>query len=318
MASHDRREPEAQGTDRIDRRGFLKCMAWAGTSMVWTISGGLLSSCETGTRRVPVAAKELFFVQISDSHIGFAGAANKDVTGTFARAISQINSLPTRPAFVMHTGDLTHGSTNKQFDTVRQMFTTIKTGHVFQIPGEHDALQGGEKAYLQVFGKGSTGSGYYSFDMQGVHFLALVNSVALEGPGRLGAVQLDWIRKDLAGRSAETPLVVFAHYPLFALYPRWGWSTDDAAQALDMMKRFASVNVLNGHVHQIMSKTEGNVTFHTARAMGYPLPPPGSAPAPAPLMVPSSQLHAALGIREATLVTHATTLAIKDDTLAAR
>src|SRR5262245_11723876 len=295
-------------------------MAWAGTSAVWTISGGVLAACGTSGKHVPVAAaKGLFFVQISDSHIGFTGPANSDVTATFAEAISKINALPQRPAFVMHTGDLTHASTDKQFDTVRQMFTTIKTGHVFQVPGEHDALQNGEKTYLQFFGKGSTGTGYYSFDVSGIHCLALANAVA-GGMGHLGGDQLEWIKKDLAGRAAETPLVVFAHIPLFAMYPDWGWSTDDSVQALDLMKRFASVNVLNGHVHQIMTKTEGNVTFDTARSTGYPLPHPAQAPgqaqpAPNPVVLPAGQLHTALGVREVTIQNHTSALAFKDETL---
>lgn len=256
--------------DQMDRRGFLKCMAWAGTSVVWTVSGGVLTACESVAAQGPVGKpKDLFFVQISDSHIGFKGTANSDVTGTFGQAINQINSLPERPAFVMHTGDLTHTSSVQQFDTVKQMFTTIKTGHVLQVPGEHDAIPNGDQLYLKLFGKGSAGNGYYSFDVNGVHFLALVNSVGLQGPqgmGHLGPGQLDWIRRDLAGRSSSTPLVVFGHLPLFAMYPPWGWSTDDATRALGMMRRFGSVTVLNGHVHQIMSKTEGNITFHTARA----------------------------------------------------
>ena len=304
-------------THEIDRRGFLKCMAWAGTGAVWTVAGGVLSGCQLGAPAAPAASrtKDLSFVQISDSHIGFRGLANQDVTGTFGLAIDQVNALAARPAFVMHTGDLTHTATAEQFDTVKQMLGTIKTGGVFQVPGEHDAVTGDDKAYLGVFGKSAVGSGYYSFDMNGVHFLALVNSVATQGMGHLGADQLDWIRKDLAGLSSETPLVVFAHVPLFAMYPAWGWSTDDAVQALAMMKRFGAVTCLNGHVHQVMSKVEGNVTFHTARATGFPQPRPGEAPNPGPLTVPAGQLHAALGITEARYVAKTSQVAVVDDPL---
>ncbi len=287
-------------TPEIDRRGFLKCMAWAGTGVVWTVAGGLLSSCELGAAAPPKArTKDLSFVQVSDSHLGFKGPANQDVTGTFQVAIDQVNALATRPAFVMHTGDLTHTSTTEQFDTVRQMLGTVRTGRVFQVPGEHDAITGDDRAYLGLFGAGTTGTGYHSFDLNGVHFLALVNAVATQGMGHLGPAQLDWIRKDVAGLSAETPIVVFAHVPLFAMYPAWGWSTDDAVQALGMMRRFAAVTCLNGHVHQVMSKVEGKVTFHTARATGFPQPRPGEAANPGPLTVPAGELHGALGITEA-------------------
>jgi 3',5'-cyclic-AMP phosphodiesterase len=304
-------------TPEIDRRGFLRCMAWAGTGVVWTVTGGVLSGCELGAASGPArpGTKDLFFVQVSDSHIGFRGAANQDVTGTFGLAIDQVNALPSRPAFVMHTGDLTHTSTAAQFDTVRQMLGTIRTGGVFQVPGEHDAVTGDDRAYLGVFGRGAAGTGYYSFDLNGVHFLALVNAVATQGMGHLGPAQLDWVRRDLAGRSSETPIVVFAHVPLFAMYPAWGWSTDDAVQALAMMKRFAAVTCLNGHVHQVMSKVEGNVTFHTARATAFPQPRPGEAPNPGPLTVPSAQLHQALGITEARYVARTGHVAVIDDTL---
>ena len=304
-------------TPEIDRRGFLRCMAWAGTGVAWTVTGGLLSGCGLGA--APQAAgprtRDLFFVQVSDSHIGFRGTANQDVTGTFGLAIGQINALPARPAFVMHTGDLTHTATADQFDTVRQMLGTIRTGATFQVPGEHDAVTGDDRAYLGIFGGGAVGTGYYSFDMNGVHFLALVNAVATQGMGHLGADQLEWIRKDLAGLSSETPLVVFAHVPLFAMYTAWGWSTDDAVQALAMMKRFAAVTVLNGHVHQVMSKVEGNVTFHTAMSTAFPQPAPGAAPSPGPMKVADDKLRSVLGITDVTFKRGQQRLAIIDQPL---
>jgi Icc protein len=302
----------------IDRRGFLKCMAWAGTGVAWTVTGGLLTGCELSGNPKPAGpgTKDLYFVQISDSHIGFKGPANQDVTGTFGQSIDQINALSARPAFVMHTGDLTHTSTADQFDTVKQMLGTIKTGGVFQIPGEHDAVTGDDKAYLSIFGTSAVGTGYYSFDLNGIRFLALVNSVATQGMGHLGQAQLDWIRRDLSGLSAQTPIVVFAHVPLFAMYPSWGWSTDDAVQALSMMKRFGAVTCLNGHVQQVMSKVEGNVTFHTARATAFPQPKPGEAPNPGPMTVPSSLLHQAIGIAEARFTAQTRHVAVINDPLA--
>jgi Icc protein len=298
----------------IDRRGFLKCMAWTGTAVVWTVSGGVLSACEIGGPSAP-KTKDLSFVQISDTHIGFKGPANQDVTGTFQLAIDRINALKERPSFVMHTGDLSHLSTVPQFDTVKQMLGSLRTGKTFQVPGEHDQLAGNEGDYLALFGEGSIGRGWYSFDVNGVHFLALVNASGTEAMGHLGPDQLDWVRKDVAGLSSDTPIVVFAHVPLFAMYPAWGWSTDDAVQALSYMKRFGSVSVLNGHVHQVMTKVEGNVTFHTARATAYPQPKPGAAPNPGPLTVPSDLLHQAVGIMEAKWTATNSHLAVVDRTL---
>jgi hypothetical protein len=309
----------AEASDGIDRRGFLKCMAWAGTATVWTISGGLLSSCGIQKAAVqPARTKDLYFVQISDSHIGFKGAANPDVTGTFTHAIAQVNALPHRPAFVAHTGDLTHLSQADEFDTVQQLLGTLKTAEVHTVPGEHDAVGDTDNQnYLKFFGRNSRGNGYYSFDLNGVHCLFLVNTSGVENLGVLGREQLDFIKKDLAGRSADTPLVVFSHIPLFAMYPRWGWFTHDSMEALSFMRRFSSVTCLNGHVHQLMSKTEGNIAFHAATCTAYPLPHPGAAGVtiPQPVVLPAGELYGALGIREATYVVHPGTLAIKDDGL---
>lgn len=286
----------------VGRRGFLTCASWTGAAVVWTVSGGLLSACGAAVSQLatsPAArrTKDLFFVQLSDSHIGFHGSANPDVLGSLTRAIDMVNALPQRPAFVMHTGDLTHTATATQFDGVDQLLRTIKTPQLLTVPGEHDTVEG-PSAYLQTFGKGSAGDGWYSFDVDGVHFLALNNVVDITLLGHLGTAQLDFIKKDLAGLSADTPLVVFGHIPMWTIYEKWGWGTDDAAQAMSYMRRFGSVTVLNGHIHQVMSKVEGNVTFHTMPATAYPLPAPGAAPAPTPVTLPAGQLSGVLGIRE--------------------
>jgi 3',5'-cyclic-AMP phosphodiesterase len=301
----------------IDRRGFLKCMAWAGTGMVWTMSGGVLTACELGDPSARINTQDIFFVQISDSHIGFKGKANADVRATFGHAIDLVNGLSKRPEFVLHTGDLTHLAAMDEFDTVHQMMKTLKTGQVFPVPGEHDALQGSNRLYLQMFGQGTKGSGWYSFDQHGVHFVGLVNALAAvdSGMGHLGAEQLDWLKKDLAGLSADTPLVVFAHVPLFTVYPPWGWATDDSKQALSYMRRFGSVNVLNGHIHQVLSKVEGKISFTTARGTSFVLPKPGQGPGPLPVDVPPGELRSLLGIRQVTRTAVNSNLAVKDITL---
>jgi 3',5'-cyclic AMP phosphodiesterase CpdA len=301
----------------MTRRQLLRHTAWFGSAVVLTVVGGEVIS-QIGDASTPAAAdaNALRFVQISDSHIGFTGPANTMVEQSFAEAINDINALPYRPDFVMHTGDLTHLSTPDQFDQVKQMMSGLKTGHVYTVPGEHDSVDDHGAHYRQFFGKGTKGDGWYSFDLGGVHFISLVNTLGLETMGHLGTDQLEFVRKDVAGLSSDTPIVVFSHIPLFAMYPKWGWSTDDSVQALSYLKRFASVTCLNGHVHQLFTKTEGNVTFFSATTTAYPLPKPGEGPAPTPVTLPAGQLHSALGIREVSYVRGGQPLAIKDRRLA--
>jgi 3',5'-cyclic AMP phosphodiesterase CpdA len=301
----------------IDRRSFLRHSAWAGAAIAVAVTGGVVTTeLVKGSGHHHRPGADFTFAQISDSHLGFKGKANGNVTWTFSQAIDQVNALTDRPDFVIHTGDLTHDSTPAQFDQAKQMMSALRTGQVLTVPGEHDATDDGGQKYLQAFGAGSKGDGWYSFDHKGVHFISLVNTLNLQLLGHLGADQLAFVKTDVAGLSAETPIVVFAHIPLFAMYPKWGWGTDDSLQALSNLRRFASVTVLNGHVHQIMSKTEGNITFHTATTTAYPLPAPGVGPAPTPLVVPSSQLHQALGICDVQVKVNSTSLAITDARLA--
>ena len=303
--------------DGIDRRGFLKCMAWAGTGVLWTMSGGLLSSKILGAT-ADAAAGDFSFVQISDSHIGFNKDANKDVIGTLQKAIAKINSLPKPPDFILHTGDLSHLSEAEEFDALEQNLKQIKTGHIFYVPGEHDVLSDNGAQYRERFGKNTLGSGWYSFDKNGVHFIGLVNVVNTHegGLGVLGTEQLDWLKKDLAPLAASTPIVVFAHIPLWAIYPQWGWGTDDAEQALGFLRRFGSVSVLNGHIHQVVKKVEGNITFHTAMSTAFPQPAPGTAPKPGPMKVEAGRLSSVLGITDLNYVEGKHTLAVVDSTLA--
>jgi Icc protein len=303
----------------MTRRQLIRHAGWFGSAVVLTVAGGEVVS-HIAHDRDAAAAKPadnaLRFVQISDSHIGFQGPANTDVTGSFQRALDQIGTLGFRPDFVMHTGDLTHLSTAAQFDQVKQMVSGLRTDRVFTVPGEHDSVGDSGRAYRQAFGRGTVGEGWYSFDTHGVHFIALVNTLSLEKLGHLGADQIDFVRKDVAGLSSDTPIVVFSHIPLFAMYPQWGWSTDDALQVLNLLKRFSSVTALNGHVHQLFTHVEGNVTFHSATTTAYPLPKPGAAPAPTPQVLPAGRLSAALGIRTVTYRQTATPLAITDQELA--
>jgi 3',5'-cyclic-AMP phosphodiesterase len=301
--------------DGIDRRGFLTCMQWAGAAVGWSFAGGIPVS------RVLAAdgmghVEDFAFVQISDSHIGFSRPANPDVTGTLQAAVDKINRLERAPDFLIHTGDLTHLAKAAEFDTLDQVLKGLRPNQVFYVPGEHDVTGDDGKQYLERFGKGATGAGWDSFDHKGVHFVGLNNVVQLEGSGKIGLAQLDWLKKDLRRVSASTPIVVFAHIPLWAAYPEWGWGTLDSEQALAMLKRFGSVTVLNGHIHQVMQKVEGNVTFHSAMSTAFPQPAPRTAPTAGPMKVPSERLRQVLGICRVNFVAGQHRLAVVDDTLA--
>jgi hypothetical protein len=310
--------------DGIDRRNFLSCMAWAGTGLLWTMAGGvpksrlLTAAAETIRRSAKDTVEDFSFVQISDSHIGFNKGANPDVTGTLTKAIDRIG-LPyagmKAPDFMIHTGDITQNSKAAEFDTASQVIRGAKVSETFYVPGEHDFIDDGEQ-YKQRFGKGTQGNGYYSFQHKGVHFVGLNNCVQVDAMGNLGADQLAWLKADLADLSRSTPIVVFAHIPLWMVYEKWGWGTNDGEQALALLRPFGSVTVLNGHIHQIVQKVEGNVSFHTARATAFPQPAPGTAPNPGPMTVPAGKLASALGITRVKVIRGQHHLAVVDQTLA--
>ncbi|MDB6028030.1 MAG: metallophosphoesterase [Verrucomicrobiales bacterium] len=306
--------------DGIDRRGFLKCMAWVGTGVLYAMNGGILRSEVLSGPGAPQLGKGSFsFAQISDSHIGFTKDPNKDVTSTLREAVERLNALPEPPDFILHTGDLTHLSKPSEFDTLDQVLKSARTSQIFFVPGEHDVLTDNGQAYRERYGKGAKGGGWYSFDHKGVHFIGLVNVLNLKagGLGLLGREQLDWLRDDLSGRSSSTPIVVFAHIPLWTVYPDWGWGTDDSEQALGYLKRFGSVTILNGHIHQVVQKVEGTMAFHTAMSTAFPQPKPGSAPSPGPIKdVPASKLRSLLGLASVKYVEGNSALAVIDSTLA--
>ncbi len=258
------------------------------------------------------------FVQISDTHIGFKADANPDVAATVKQTIDLVNAMPDKPAFIMHTGDITHLSKAEEFDRAQQLLSDLKVTELHTVPGEHDVIDGPGVEYFKRFGKASGNRGYYSFDHDGVHFVALVNVMNFKanGLGALGNDQLAWLENDLKGRSSSTPIVVFAHMPLWTIYENWGWGTGDADQAMSYLKRFGSVTVLNGHIHQIVQKLEGNITFHTARSMAYPQPAAGNGPGPGPLKVPSEQLPKLLGVTSVAIAPMPGALTLTDTTLA--
>ncbi|MDB5309018.1 MAG: metallophosphoesterase [Gemmataceae bacterium] len=314
-------EKSSAGGDGIDRRGMLKCMAWVGTGLVWGVSGGVATSRVFGQPAAPDQKPTFTFVQISDSHLGFARDPNKDVAGTLKQTVDRINALPEPPAFVLHTGDLTHLAKPDEFDACAEILKGVKAGAVGYVPGEHDFDGDGNKEYLGRYGKGTQGLGWYNFDHKGVHFVALVNVANAKsgsgdgGLGVIGAEQLAWLKKDLAGLKDSTPVVVYAHVPLWAVYEKWGWGTRDAEQALDLLKRFGSLTVLNGHIHQVMQKVEGKVTFHTARSTAFPQSEPGKG-TPGPIRnLPAGKLKSVIGLSTVSYIETAGSLAVVDSTL---
>jgi 3',5'-cyclic AMP phosphodiesterase CpdA len=303
------------------RRKALKCMAFGGAGTLFALSGGVLTPIDLAvaadSKGAGTRLGKPLFVQISDTHIGFAKDANPDVNSTLNRAIDLVNGMAEQPALIIHTGDITHLSKPAEFDLAQQLLSRLRSTELHTTPGEHDTADATVSEYFTRFGKASQNRGYYSFDHAGVHFVSLINVLNFKagGLGSLGAEQLAWVTADLKARSSSTPIVVFAHMPLWTIYEPWGWGTGDAGQLMEQLRRFGSVSVLNGHIHQIVQKVEGNITFHTARATAYPQPAPGTAPGPGPLKVPPDQLSAMLGVTSVAQVRHPRSLALSDATL---
>jgi 3',5'-cyclic AMP phosphodiesterase CpdA len=303
------------------RRQALQCLAYGSAGTLFVLSGGTLTPIDLANAAASDAALlpgTPLFVQISDTHIGFKGEANPDVAATVKAGIAGVNAMAQKPRFIMHTGDITHLSKASEFDFAAALFSELNVGELHTVPGEHDVIDGPGGEYFARFGKMFDDKGYYSFDSAGVHFVALVNVMNFRpnGLGALGDEQLDWLEDDLKGRSSSTPIVVFAHMPLWTIYEPWGWGTGDAERAMELLKRFGSVTVLNGHIHQIVTKVEGNITFHTARSIAYPQPVAGKGPGPGPLKVASDILPKMLGVTSVTVAPMPGALSLTDAPLA--
>ncbi len=305
--------------DGMGRRRALECMAWAGGGVLWTVVGGVPQSALLGGgAQAATLAGGFSFVQISDSHIGFHNPPNPDTPATLTAAIAEVNRTKGNSGLMIHTGDVSHLSADAQFDTAHRIIQGAGLETHF-VPGEHDVLIDNGRGFFARFDKAASTGGWYSFDQGGVHFVGLNNVQDLKagGMGALGMTQLEWLERDLAHRSASQPIVVFAHIPLWVVYEKWGWGTSDGAQALSYLRRFGSVTVLNGHIHQIIQKVEGTISCHTARSTAFPQPAPGSAPAPGPMQVPAARLRSFLGITEVRVVRGQHQLAVTDSTLTA-
>jgi len=303
--------------DQTSRRGALRCLG-VGAGTLFTLSSGVFGAIDLSEAATRKQTATPLFVQISDTHIGFNKDANPDVVGTLNKSVDYINALSQQPAFAIHTGDITHLSKAEEFDQAQQLLKRLRVSEIHAVPGEHDVTDGPGKEFFNRYGKPSNNRGYYAFDAAGVHFIALVNVMSFKagGLGALGDDQLAWVKNDLAGRSASQPMVVFAHMPLWTIYEPWGWGTAEGDQIAAMLARFGSVTVLNGHIHQIVQKVEGNITFHTARSTAYPQPSAGTGPGPGPLKVPADQLSKMLGVTTVKLIRKHGPLSLADSTLA--
>jgi 3',5'-cyclic AMP phosphodiesterase CpdA len=303
--------------DQTSRRGALKCLG-IGAGTLFTLSSGVFDAIDLAEAATKPDIGTPLFLQISDTHIGFNKEANPDVVGTLNKSIDLVNALPQQPAFAIHTGDITHLSKAEEFDNAQQLLKRLRVSEIHAVPGEHDVTDGPGAEFFARYGKASNNKGYYSFDVNGVHFIALVNVMAFKagGLGALGDDQLAWLKDDLSARSASQPIVVFAHMPLWTIYEPWGWGTAEGDQIAVLLARFGSVTVLNGHIHQIIRKVEGNITFHTARSTAYPQPLAGVGPGPGPLKVPADQLPKMLGITTVTVMPVSGSLSLSDSTLA--
>lgn len=279
---------------RIDRREFLRLAGIGGAVFASGLSSGGGAMSPVGAKARP-AHDDFYFVQLSDTHWGFDGAPNPDSRGTLPKAIAAINALSVAPDFVVFTGDLTQltpdGTLRRtRLSQFRDMAATLKVRDVRFLPGEHDASLDRGAAYRELFDES-----HYAFDHKGVHFVALDN--VSDPRGALGEEQLAWLESELAPLPKEKPIVVLAHRPLFDLVPAWGWSTADAARAIELLTPYSNVTVFYGHIHQEHHRTTGAIAHHAARSLIFPLPPPGS-PDHTPLAWDPLRPYRGLGWRE--------------------
>ncbi|CAG2150870.1 metallophosphoesterase family protein [Cupriavidus numazuensis] len=269
-----------------DRRDFLRLAAAAG--------GAVLASALPGWAASP--GKDFYFVQLSDLHWGFQGPPNPDARGTLPKAIAAVNALPAPPDFIVFTGDLTHTTDDpderrRRMREVKAQIDTLQVKTRYLMPGEHDASLDRGEAFQEIFGPT-----HYSFDHQGVHFVALDN--VSDPAGRVGAAQIDWLASDLARLPREAPIVVFTHRPLFDLYPQWDWATRDGADVLKRLDPYSNVTVFYGHIHQEHHHQTGQIAHHAARSLMFPLPAPASQPLRQPVPWDAEHPYRGLGWRQ--------------------
>ena len=275
----------------MERRDFL-AMSALGVGVVFA-SG--LAGCAT-TVGTSTGTKEFYFVQLSDVHWGYKGAANPDAAITLQKAVASVNALSDPPDFIVFTGDLTHTTDDpverrRRLADFKTIVSDLKVKTVHFMPGEHDASLDRGAAYKELFGET-----HYAFDHKGVHFVAIDN---VSDPGaNIGDEQLQWLQADLAARDKDAPIVVLTHRPLFDLVPKWDWATRDGANALALLMPFKNVTVFYGHIHQEHHQMTAHIAHHSAKSLIFALPAPGSQENRTPLEWDASQPYKGLGFRE--------------------
>ena len=274
-----------------DRREFLKLAALGGGAVFMS---GL--SLPSGAATPAGVSDDFYFVQLSDTHWGYTGAANPESANTLKKAIATVNALEKPPEFIMFTGDLTHTTDDpkerrRRLTEFKEIASALKVKHVRFMPGEHDASLDSGAAYQELFGET-----HYTFDHKGVHFLVVDN---VSDPGaNIGQEQLDWMKADLARQKADARIVVFTHRPLFDLAPKWDWATRDGAKAIDLLMPHKNVTVFYGHIHQEHHHMTGHIAHHSAKSLVFPLPVAGSQEKRTPLPWDPSAPFKGLGFRE--------------------
>ena len=269
----------------MNRRDFLTLCAAGGGAVFLSALPGYAG-----------AANDFYFVQLSDSHWGYQGAANPDAANTLKKAVAAVNALPSQPDFVIFTGDLTHSTDDpqerrKRLAGFRDIVRELRVKDVHFIPGEHDASLDQGAAFQEFFGPT-----HYAFDHRGIHFITLDN---VSDPGAsIGAAQLAWLKADLAGQDKDAPIVLFTHRPLFDLAPQWDWATRDGAQAIELLMPYRNLTVFYGHIHQEHHHQTGHIAHHSAKSLIFPLPVPGSQEKRTPLPWDASMPNRGLGFRE--------------------
>ncbi|MFA5982887.1 MAG: metallophosphoesterase [Methylococcaceae bacterium] len=279
---------------QVDRRQFLKLAGIGGVAFASGLGFDAYAANKHNAKTV--AALDFYFVQLSDTHWGFNGAAvNPEATNTLTKAITAVNNLEQQPDFVIFTGDLTHSTDDpnerrRRMAEFKAISETLKVKNVKFLPGEHDAALDKGEAYQEFFG-----SLHYSFDHKGIHFIVLDN---VSNPElNLGEAQLNWLKADLQHHKRHAPIVIFTHRPLFDLYQQWDWFTRDGQAAIDLLMPFKNVAVFYGHIHQVHQHETGHIQHYAAQSLIFPLPAPGSVPKRAPIPWNAAMPYQGLGYK---------------------
>ena len=300
---------EAKIIESRSRRQFIQLLGLGGV----VFASGLSGACSSIMKKSGGSDEDFFFVQLSDTHWGFAGPPNPEAANTLRQAVQAVNALPRQPDFVVFTGDLTHTTDDeavrhKRMREFKEIVSGLRTPAQYYMPGEHDASLDQGKAFQEHFGRT-----HYSFEHKGIHFAVLDN--VSDPAASIGDPQLDWLLSDLKPLNADAPIVVFTHRPLFDLAPQWDWATRDGSKAIDLLQQWKNVTVFYGHIHQEHHFRTGAIAHHAAKSLIFPLPAPGSQPKRAPVPWDAAHPRRGLGFREIAVDDSRRVLTLREDSL---